>query len=116
MKCMQTCVAPKYSPMRSDYYHIALDKDSKAKTAFVTPFGKYKFNAFPFGLTQAPAYFQPLILMVLQDCGDFVMVFLNDIIIFSKNEQKQLEHIEIIFKKLKEAGLKLKESKYDFFM
>ena len=43
--------------LRSGYYHITLDTESKAKTAFVTPFGKYKFNAVPFGLVQAPAYF-----------------------------------------------------------
>ena len=43
------------------------------------------------------------------------MAYLDDIIIFSKNEAEHLEHIEIIFQKLKEAGLKLKESKCDFF-
>ena len=79
--------------LRSGYYHIALDKDSKAKTAFVTPFGKYKFNAVPFGLAQAPAYFQQLISMVLQDCSDFAMAYLDDIIIFSRNEQEHIKHI-----------------------
>ena len=68
----------------SGYYHIALDNESKAKTEFVTPFGKYEFNAVPFGLAQIPAYFQQLILIVLQDCSDFVMAYLNDIIIFSQ--------------------------------
>ena len=58
--------------LRSGYYHISLDEESKAKTAFVTPFGKYEFNSIPFGLAQAPAYFQQLISMVLQDCRDFV--------------------------------------------
>ena len=101
--------------LQSCYYHIALDKESKAKTAFITPFGKYKFNAVPFGLAQAPAYFQQLISMVLQDCGDFAMAYLDAIIIFSKNEEECLKYIEIIFKKLKEVGLKLKESKCDFF-
>ena len=48
--------------LKSGYYHIALDKESKAKTAFVTPVGKYEFNAVPFGLAQAPVYFQQLIL------------------------------------------------------
>ena len=43
--------------LHSGYYHITLDNESKAKTAFVTPFGKCKFNAVPFGLAQAPAYF-----------------------------------------------------------
>ena len=57
--------------LRSSYYHINLDKESKAKTAFVTPFVKYEFNAVPFGFAQAPAYFQQLISMVLQDCSTF---------------------------------------------
>ena len=92
----------------SGYYHIALDDGSTAKTAFVTPFGKYEFNAVPFGLAQAPAYFQQLISIVLQDCSDFEMAYLDDIIIFSQNEQEHLKHIKIIFKKLKKAGLKLK--------
>ena len=43
--------------LRSGSYHIGLVKESKAKTAFVTPFGKYEFDAVPFGLAQAPAYF-----------------------------------------------------------
>ena len=101
--------------LRSGYYHIALDQESKAKTAFVTPFGKYEFNTVPFGLAQAPAYFQQLISIVLQDCSDFAMAYLDDIIIFSQNEEDHLKHIEIIFKKLKKADLKLKESKCDFF-
>ena len=97
--------------LRSGYFHIALDKESKANTAFVTPFGKYEFNAVPFGLAQAPAYFQQLISIVLQDSCDFAMAYLDDIIIFSQNEEDHLKHIQIIFKKLKKADLKLKESK-----
>ena len=92
-----------------------MSESSKAKTAFVTLFGKYQFEAVPFGLAQAPAYFQQLISMVLQGCSDFTMAYLDDIIIFSKNEAEHLKHIEVIFQKLKEAGLKLKESKCDFF-
>ena len=53
--------------------------------------------------------------IVLQDFGHFAMAYLNDIIIFSKNEEEHLKHIKITFKKLKEAGLKFKESKCDFF-
>ena len=87
--------------LRSGYYRISLDEESRAKTAFVTPFGKYEFNSVPFGLTQAPAYFQQLISMVLQDCRDFAMVYLDDIIIFSRTLEEHLKHIEIIFQKLK---------------
>ena len=95
--------------LRSGYYHIGLSKNFRAKTAFVTPFGKYQFEAVPFGLVQALAYFQQLISIVLQGCSDFAMAYLDDIIIFSKNEAEHLKLIEMIFQKLKEAGLKLKD-------
>ena len=94
---------------------MSLSASSKAKTAFVRPFGKYQFKAVPFGLAQAPIYFQQLISIVLQGCSDFAMTYLDDIIIFSKNKAEHLKHIRFIFQKLKEAGLKLKESKSDFF-
>ena len=101
--------------LRSGYYHISLLEISKAKTAFVTPFAKYQFEVVPFDLAQAPAYFQQLIFMVLQDYSEFVISYLDDIIIFSRNEHEHLEHIKIIFQKLIAVGLKLKGSKCDFF-
>ena len=52
--------------LQSGYYHISLSENSKAKTAFITPFGKYQFEVVPFGLAQAPAYFQQLIGWVLR--------------------------------------------------
>ena len=100
--------------LRSGYHHIALGKSSRAKMAFVTPFGKYKFLMVPFGLAQAPAYFQLLMNKVLKGLK-FVMTYLNDIIIFSQNELQHLEHLEIVFSRLREAGLKMKRSKCDFF-
>ena len=63
--------------LRNGYYHISLSESSKAKTAFVTPFGKYQFEAVPFGLAQALAYFQQFISKVLQDCSDFAMAYLD---------------------------------------
>ena len=100
--------------LRSGYYHIALGKDSRAKTAFVTPFGKYEFLQVPFGLAQAPAYFQHLMNQVLDNCS-FAMTYLDDIIIFSEMEEEHLSHIEEIFRRLEAADLKMKRSKCDFF-
>ena len=100
--------------LRSGYYHIALGKDSRAKMAFVTPFGKYEFLQVPFGLAQAPAYFQHLMNQVLDNCS-FAMTYLDDIIIFSETEEQHLAHIEEIFKWLEAADLKMKRSKCDFF-
>ena len=100
--------------LRSGYHHIALGKSSRAKTAFVMPFGKYKFLMVPFGLAQAPAYFQLLMNKVLKGLK-FTMMYLDDIIIFSQDELQHLEHLEIVFSRLREAGLKMKHSKCDFF-
>ena len=75
--------------LRSGYYHIALGKDCRAKTAFVMPFGKYELLMVPFGLAQAPAYFQLLINQVLEGLN-FAMTYLDDIIIFSNSEAEQL--------------------------
>ena len=80
----------------------------------MTPFGKYEFNMVPFGLAQAPAYFQALINKVLKGLHKISVTYLDDIIIFSKNEEEHLEHLRIIFQRLKEAGLKLKRLKCDF--
>ena len=100
--------------LRSGYHHIALGKSSRAKTTFVMPFGKYEFLMVPFGLAQAPAYFQLLMNKVLKGLK-FAMTYLDDIIIFSQNELQHLEHLEIVFSHLWEAGLKMKHSKCDFF-
>ena len=100
--------------LRSGYHHIALGKSSRAKTAFVMPFGKYEFLMVPFGLAQAPAYFQLLMNKVLKGLK-FAMTYLDDIVIFSQDESQHLEHLEIVFSRLWEAGLKMKCSKCDFF-
>ena len=100
--------------LRSRYYHITLTLEARAKTAFVTPFGKYEFNKVLFGLAEAAAYFQELICKVIGNVP-YVMGYLDDIIIFSKIEEEHLQHIADIFKKLCKAGLKLKLSKFSFF-
>ena len=101
--------------LRAGYHHIGLSESAKPKTAFViSNIGKYQFNRVPFGLAQAPAYFMKLINMVLTDIN-FAMGYLDDIIIFSKTEEEHLEHLRIIFDRLRQAGLKLKLQKCDFF-
>ena len=100
--------------LRSGYPQIALGKSCRAKTAFVTPFGKYEFLMVRLGLAQAPAYFQLLMNKVLKGLN-FAMTYLDDIIMFSENKLQHLEHLETVFSRLREAGLKMKWSKCDFF-
>lgn len=97
----------------SGYYDITLAPEARAKTAFVTPFGKYEFNKVPFRLAQAPAYFQELIIKVIGHVP-YAMGYLDSIIIFS-NSEEHLQHINDIFEKLYKAELKLKLLKCSIF-
>ena len=101
--------------LRSGYYHIGLTRESRAKSAFIVPMGKWQFKCTPFGLSQAPAYFQLLIDKVLMGCSSFAMGYLDDIIIFSKTDEEYLQHLEEIFTRLRNFGLKMKREKCSFF-
>ena len=103
--------------MRSGYFHIELSEEAKPKTAFVPggPHGcKYQFNRCPFGLSQAPAYFQRLVHEVLRGLP-FAFGYLDDILIFSSGIEAHLEYLRKVFLRLREAKLKLKASKCSFF-
>ena len=100
--------------LRAGYHHIPLDKSSIPKTAFNSPFGKYEYIKIPFGLAQAPAYFQELMTGILKDFP-FAIAYLDDIIIFSKTSQEHLSHIHMVFEKLRAANLSMKKSKCNFF-
>ena len=100
--------------LRAGYNHIGLTSDSISKTAFTSPFGKYEYIKVPFGLAQAPAYFQELMTGVLKDLP-FAMAYLDDIIIYSSIPEEHLQPIKTVFKKLCHAKLSMKLSKCHFF-
>ena len=101
--------------LRSGYYHIGLTREARPKSAFVVPMGKWEFRKTPFGLSQAPAMFQLLIDNVLMEYSEFAMGYLDDIIIFSRNEEEHLIHLEKVFQRLEKYRLKMKRSKCAFF-
>ena len=100
--------------LRAGYHHIRLTTDSISKTAFTSSFGKYEYVKVPFGLAQAPAYFQELMTGVLKDL-QFAMAYLDDIIIYSSTPEEHLQHIMTVFEKLCHAKLSMKLSKCHFF-
>ena len=107
----------KYFPtldLQAGYHHIPLDESSIPKTAFTSPFGKYKYIKLPFGLLQAPAYFQELMTGVLKDFP-FAIAYLDNISILSRRAEEHLYHIRQVFKKLWNALLSMKLSKCHFF-
>ena len=75
-------------------WQVQLDDDSKEKTAFACHRGLFQFNVMPFGLSNAPVVFQALMNIVLQGCEDFAMAYLDDFLIFSKDQKEHLQHIQ----------------------
>ena len=100
--------------LRSGYHHMALSLEARAKSAFVTPMDKFEFTRCPFGLSQAPAYFQRLINKVIKGLP-FAFGYLDDVLIHSPDIETHLQHIRTFFQRLREAVLKLKDSKCNYF-
>ena len=103
--------------LKSGYWKVELTKESKAMTAFtVGPLGFYECIRMPFGLTNAPATFQCLMESCLGDMHlNWCIIYLDDVIVFSKTPEEHLERLGGVFQKLREAGLKLKSTKCEFF-
>ena len=85
--------------MRSGYYHMVLSEESRPKLAFVSSFSKWEFKRCPFGLAQAPAYFQRLVNEVLSGLA-FAFGYLDDILVFSSDMESHLEHLRTLFERL----------------
>src|SRR5256714_1551206 len=93
-----------------------MNSDDVEKTAFVTPFGLYEFLVMPFELSYVPVTFQRLMNRVLQEfLGDFVAVYLDDVIIFTKRTFEQhMNYLQQVFEALKTTNLKIKLKKCHF--
>jgi hypothetical protein len=96
----------------SGYWQIEIEEADKHKTAFTTSQGHYEFNRMPFGLTNAPATFQRLMNNLLRPViHKFALVYLDDVIIYSKTIEEHIKHIQCVLNLLMEGGLKIKLSK-----
>ncbi|GBG78614.1 hypothetical protein CBR_g27840 [Chara braunii] len=101
--------------LKSGYHQIEVDPSDQHKTAFKTRDGLYEFIVMPFGLTNAPATFQCLMDKVLcHHLNRFVVVYLDDILIFSKSMEEHVKHLEEVLQVLKAAQLHLNLEKSEF--
>nr|GEZ75755.1 putative reverse transcriptase domain-containing protein [Tanacetum cinerariifolium] len=103
--------------LRSGYYQLRVHEDDIPKTAFRTRYGHFEFTVMPFGLTNAPAIFMDLMNRVCKLYLDkFVIVFIDDILIYSKSEEEHEQHLRTILDLLKKEKLYVKFSKCEFWL
>ncbi|GJR83731.1 putative reverse transcriptase domain-containing protein [Tanacetum coccineum] len=103
--------------LRSGYHQLRVREEDIPKTAFRTRYGHYEFQVMPFGLTNAPAVFMDLMNRVCKPYMDkFVIVFIDDILIYTKNKREHEEHLKLILELLKKEELYAKFSKCEFWI
>ena len=110
------CVFSKID-LRSGYHQLKIRKTDIPKIAFTTRYGLYEYTVMSFGLTNAPAYFMYMMNKVFMEyLENFVVVFVDDILVFSKTEEEHAEHLRLVLQKLREHQLYAKRSKCEFWL
>jgi hypothetical protein len=103
--------------LRSGYHQIKIRASDIPKTAFSTRYGLYEYLVMSFGLTNAPAYFMYLMNSVfMPELDKFVVVFIDDILVYSKNEDDHVKHFHTVLQRLRDHRLYAKLSKCDFWL
>jgi hypothetical protein len=103
--------------LRSGYHQLRIRPSNIPKTTFITKYGLYEFTVMSFGLTNAPAFFMNLMNSVFMDYLDkFVVVFIDDILIYSQSEEEHVNHLKMVLQRLREHQLYAKLSKCEFWI
>ena len=100
--------------LRHAYHHIQIRPEDRHKTAFITHKGLFEWNRMTFGFVNAPAAFQRAVNYIFRNL-DYVIVYLDDILILSKTPEEHIEHLREVFKRLSEYDMKLRIDKCKFF-
>jgi len=103
--------------LRSGYHHLRVKAEYVSKIAFRTRYGHYEYSVMPFGVTNAPGVFIEYMNRIFHPYLDqFVVVFIDDILVYSKSEEEHSEHLRIVLQVLKEKRLFAKLSKCEFWL
>ena len=101
--------------LKSGFHQINVDPNDREKTAFICHKGLFEFVRMPFGLANGPSHFQRIMDYVFRDLlGVCVMVYIDDIVIYSKSMSEHLSHLETVFNRLSQHGLQVKAEKCKF--
>ena len=102
--------------LQSAYMQLELAEEDRHKTAFITKYGLYEYSVMPFGLCDAPSTFQRCMELIFRGLQwNILLVYLDDIIVMACSFDEHFERLEEVFKRLAEAGLKIKPSKCELF-
>ena len=103
--------------LRLGYHQIRVREVDIPKTAFITRYGSYEYIVISFGLTNAPTTFSRLMNYIFMEYLDkFIVVYLDDILVYSKNKEEHAEHLRLVLEKLREHQLYAKYSKCEFWL
>jgi hypothetical protein len=103
--------------LRSGYHQIKIRLEDIPNTAFSTRYGLYEYLVMSFGLTNAPAHFMYLMNSIfMSELDKFVVVFIDDILVYSKNEEEHTRHLHVILQQLRDHQLYAKFSKCAFWL
>jgi hypothetical protein len=103
--------------LRSGYHHLKIRESDIPKTVFRTRYGLYEYTMMSFGLTNAPAYFMYLMNKVFMEYLDrFVVIFIDDILVFSKTMEEHEEHLRLVLEKLRSIQQYAKFNKCEFWL
>jgi hypothetical protein len=103
--------------LRSGYHQLKIQESDNPKTAFRSQYGLYEYTVMSFELTNAPAYFMYLMNKVFMEYLDkFVVVFIDEILVFSKTEEEHEKHLRLVLEKLRSNKLYAKFSKCEFWL
>lgn len=101
--------------MKSGFWQVAVKEENRFKTAFIILAGHYEWNVMPFGLKDAPSKFQNVMDWVFKPYFDWLIVYIDDVLIFSKSVEEHFKHVQIFRQVVKRSGLVLSKKKMELF-